>query len=124
MPLMRGERDTHRDIAVASNTLIYHTPILAKSAIITEDGWCLHYAGRYGDLIPDANLAGFKVIAPEVARTSNEPLLYHLPDDPHETRNGLHENEELAREIHQRYVAWLEEVGTPEEHLTGRRNLL
>jgi hypothetical protein len=30
---------------------------------------------------------------------------------------------ELAREIHQRYVVWLEEVGTPKEHLTGWRDL-
>ncbi len=35
----------------------------------------------------------------------------------------LAENAPLAREIHRRYVAWLEEQGTPEAHLAGRRRL-
>jgi len=123
MPLMRGEDSRHREIAVCSNTLIYHTPILAKSAIVTDDGWCLHYAGHYGDVVPDATIAGFKVIAPDIAKTSAAPALYYLPDDPDETRDLFQENRALAREIHRRYVAWLEETGTPGEHLVGRQEL-
>jgi len=32
-------------------------------------------------------------------------------------------NGRLAQEIHERYLAWLQEVGTPAEHLAGRRKL-
>ena len=123
MPLMRGENVAHRDIAVSSNTIIYHTPILAKSSIVTEDGWCLHYSGSYGEVAPDASMAGFKVIDPATAKTSSAPALYYLPDDPGETHDLLADNEPLARDILQRYAAWLEEHGTPEAHMAGRRNL-
>lgn len=123
MPLMRGETNRLRDIAVSSNTLIHHTPILARCAIVTEDGWCLHYAGSYEEAGVEGGLFTMKLINPEGARISSEPELYYLPDDPRETRNLIHENRALAREIHQRYVRWLEEIGTPEEHLAGRRKL-
>ena len=52
-----------------------------------------------------------------------EPELYHTADDPQETNNLIDGNQGLAQEIHERYVKWLGETGTPEEHLAGRRNL-
>ena len=123
MPLLRGETDRLRDIAVSSNTLIHHTPILAKSAIVTEDGWCLHYAGQYDKVSTDGKMFVGKLIDPGGARFSSEPELYYLPDDPQEQHNVIDGNEGLAREIHERHVSWLEELGMPEEHLAGRRKL-
>ncbi len=123
MPLMRGETDRLRDIAVSSSTLIRHTPILAKCAIVTEDGWCLHYAGSYEEAGAEGRVFTLKLASPEGARIPTDPKLYYLPDDPQESNNVIHENEGLAREIHERYVKWLEEVGTREEHLAGRRRL-
>ncbi|MFZ7104231.1 MAG: sulfatase [Peptococcaceae bacterium] len=49
MPLLRGEMKEFRDIAVSSNTLIHHTSGVAKCAVVTEDGWCLHFAGDYAE---------------------------------------------------------------------------
>jgi hypothetical protein len=123
MPLMRGETERVRDLAVCSNTLIHHTPILAKSAIVTEDGWCLHYAGHYQEVEQGGAMYTNKLIDLEKARISTAPALYRLTDDPKESRDLIEENEGLAREIHDRYVAWLAEVGTPPEHLAGRRTL-
>lgn len=123
MPLLRGEADRIRDIAVCSNTLIHHTPVLAKCAIVTEDGWCLHYAGRYDQEVRGAAMFINKLTDPGAARAPIEPALFHLPDDPKESRDTLHSNQKLAAEIHVRYVRWLEEVGCPEEHLAGRRKL-
>ena len=123
MPLMRGETDRHRDIAVSSNTIIHHTPLLAKTSIVTEDGWCLHYAGKYAKLAPEARMGSLKVIDPEAARLPTAPELYFTADDPKEANNVIGDNGKLASEIHDRYVKWLEETGTPEEHLTGRRGL-
>jgi hypothetical protein len=123
MPLIRGETERLRDIAVSSNTLIHHTPILAKGSIVTEDGWCLHYAGNYDDLDRDASMWISKLIDPKGARIPTEPALFYLPDDPRELNDVLDQNEGLAKEIHRRYVSWLEEIGTPQEHLAGRRKL-
>ena len=122
MPLMRGETDRLRDLAVCSNTLIHHTPILAKSAIVTEDGWCLHYAGTYDRIAQGAKMYTNKLLDVEQARIPTGPALYHLTDDPHESEDVISRNRGLAREIHHRYVGWLEEVGTPPEHLAGRRS--
>jgi arylsulfatase A-like enzyme len=125
MPLLCGEVNKHRDIVVCSNTLIHHTPMIAKSAIVTEDGWCLHYAGKYEQMKEGGSSLWWllKLIDPERARMSTEPALYYLPEDPNETSDVMGENPALSREIHERYVRWLEKVGTPEEHLAGRRKL-
>jgi hypothetical protein len=110
-------------MAVSSNTIIHHTPLLAKTSIVTEDGWCLHYFGKYNQLAPEAKMGSLKVIDPEAARLPTEPELYYIPDDAQEAVNVIDENERLAEEIHAHYVKWLEEAGTPEEHLAGRRSL-
>jgi hypothetical protein len=119
---MRGETH-HRDIAVSSCTLIHHTPILAKSAIVTEDGWCLHYSGSYQEIERDAAIWLVKLVDPDTAQLPAAPALYHLPTDPHEEHDVISSNEGLAREIHARYVKWLEAAGTPGEHLAGRRSM-
>ncbi len=123
MPLMRGETSRHRELAVSSNTLIHHTPIVAKSAIVTDDGWCLHYDGQYDRIARGGKFWLLNLLDPEHARLATEPALYYLPDDPQELHNVIDSNEALAREIHEWYVRWLEEMGTPEEHLAGRRKL-
>jgi hypothetical protein len=68
-------------------------------------------------------MGSLKVIDPEAARLPTAPELYFTPDDPKEANDVINDNEKLASEIHDRYVKWLEETGTPEEHLTGRRGL-
>lgn len=123
VPLIRGDLGKTRDLVVCSNTLIHHTPLLAKCAVVTEDGWCLHYSGAYAAGQSAGGLAGVQLVDATGARIPTEPALYYLPDDPNEERNVLEANEALAREIHERYVRFLEEIGTPEEHLAGRRNL-
>jgi arylsulfatase A-like enzyme len=123
MPLMRGQTDRHREFVVSSNTLIHHTPIVAKSAIVTEEGWCLHYAGRYDQISRGGKFWLLSLLDPEHARLSTEPALYYLPEDPQELHNVIDSNEALAQEIHQRYLTWLEALNTPEEHLAGRRRL-
>jgi arylsulfatase A-like enzyme len=122
VPLLHGETDHHRDVVVSSSTLISHSPQIAKCAIITEDGWCLHYAGDYDDADEAQGLgAADQLISLEITRAPTEPALFYLPDDPEEQHDVLAENRALAREIHARYVAWLEALGTPEAHLAGRR---
>lgn len=123
MPLLRGEANRLRDIVVCSNTLIHHTPILAKSAIVTEDGWCLHYSGTYEEIERGGAMYISKLIDDAVSRIPTRPALYHLPSDPDECNDVIESNWRLAEEIHARHVQWLEAVGTPEQHLAGRRKL-
>lgn len=123
MPLIRGEVSKLRDIAVCSNTLVHHTPILAKTAIVTEDGWCLHYSGEYAQITSGGAMYTNRLIDVDKARIPSQPLLYRLTDDPQESRNVIGDHPQMARDIHARYVRWLEEAGTPEEHLAGRRRL-
>ena len=125
MPLIRGEIARLRDIAVSSHTLIFPTGVLAKAAIVTEDGWCLHYAGSY-----DEPVVGGKLFNLELADAKNSllgtnpaPMLFHLTVDPGETTDVLDSNEGLAREVHDRYVGWLGETGTPAAYIAGRRRL-
>jgi arylsulfatase A-like enzyme len=123
MPLLRGETDRLRDMIVCSNTLIHHSPVLAKCAIVTQDGWCLHYAGKYDEIAKEGKMYTNILVDPQDARVPTRPALFYLPDDPDELNDVIGENESLAEELHTRYVKWLEEAGTPEEHLAGRRSL-
>ncbi len=124
MPLLRDETTRLRDLVVCSNTLIRHTPVMAKSAIVTEDGWCLHYSGNYAKPTSEGKLARAKLLNPDLACVPITPALYHLPTDPGEEKDVLKENQALAGEIHRRYVNWLEQVGTPAEHIAERRQLM
>jgi arylsulfatase A-like enzyme len=123
MPLLRGEVDKVRDIAVSSNTLIHHTPVLAKCSVVTEDGYCLHYAGTYDEQVKDAVMFINKLTNPDAAQELQAPALFCLTNDSDETNDLIGSNEALAQDIHQRYVAFLEELGTPAGHLAGRRKL-
>ncbi len=120
MPLLRGEVDRHRDLVVCSSTLIQHTSVIAKSAIITEDGWCLHYSGAYDEQAGAGEMAGVDLIDPSHAVIPCTPTLYYLPEDPGEEHDCAPTHEALAREIHARYVRWLQDYDIPAEHLRGR----
>ncbi|VBB04922.1 sulfatase [Lucifera butyrica] len=124
IPIIRGETEKLRDITVSSQTIIHHTEVLAKCAIVTEDGWCLHYSGAYEEELKEPAKLDVTLIEAKPRYEQIEPALFYLPDDPKEENNLIKGNEKLAEEIHRRYVEWLEEVGTPEEHLAGRRRLV
>ena len=91
--------------------------------MVTSDGWCLHYSGAYSAAEARTMKTKGKVIGPGDPEISLQPALYNLATDPGEMNDLFASNEALAAEIHQRYVAWLEEVGTPPEHVEGRRAL-
>jgi len=124
VPLMRGEVDRVREIAVSSHTLINATPAIAKTAIVTDDGWCLHYAGHYPDAMEGTNSAGLPICPADQLELPAHPSLYFLPDDPGETNNLLDANSSLAKKIHGLYVGFLESVGTPERYLSHRRKFV
>ena len=126
VPLMMGDMDKLHDIVVSSFALKEKTPRLSKSMITAEDGWALSYAGEGDPSVED----------PEVPTTfasgTNEgdyqlgdkaPALYNLNDDPEQMHNVIQDNKDAAKDIHAKYVEYLERCETPEEYLQYRRKL-
>ena len=49
--------------------------------------------------------------------------LYRTKDDPGHQKNLYQEFPEVAEELHKKFVAWLEEIGTSSKYLDPRRNI-
>jgi len=124
-PVVRGERDEMRPIAVTSPTLMYGTRAV-QFTTITDGEWSLIYPGarfeagkgaesRMVDSIKRAHRALYK--------GAGGPELYHLPSDPGQAKNVFAERREIAKRLHARHVKMLEELGTPEEYLANRMEL-
>jgi arylsulfatase A-like enzyme len=123
VPLMDGDIDRVREIAVASHSLIHPTPAVAKASIVTEDGWCLHYSGHYTTAYQGQSTVGRPFAPVESLAFPIRPSLFDLEGDPGEQEDVLDSNLAKAREILEAYVAFLESVDTPGEYLAGRRVL-
>jgi len=124
VPLMTGHQERVRDFIVSSNPLIIPSPLLAKCAIVTEQGWCLLYSGD------DTALSGETVTGVSTfgdlihATVGYAPALYYLPHDPAQQTNLIAEKATIAIDIHTRYIAYLEALGTEERYIQPRRKLL
>lgn len=54
----------------------------------------------------------------------NQPVeLYRTKDDPGHQKNLYQEFPKVAEELHKKFVAWLEKMGTPSKYLDPRRNM-
>jgi len=98
LPIITGENDEEREIAVSSASLIemkIPTQIVYKITV-TSRRWAL--------LVPP----------PE---TRAEPELYDLSKDPQETKNLVEEKPEIADQLHSKMIKFLEALGTSEEIL-------
>lgn len=112
VPLITGDQSRVHDLAITSWPLynpgqtirvvddLERLVIEPLPSTITDGDWTLLYA------------------------VHGEPVeLYHLPSDPKQERNVFEGNEAVARDLHARFVAFLEEVGTDERHVDPRRRL-
>ncbi|HIE51986.1 MAG TPA: sulfatase [Armatimonadetes bacterium] len=99
LPLLRGEVEQVRDLAISSWQLP-RRPEQRVLSVITEKEWCLHYYGPGGP-----------------------HELYHLPSDPQQQRNRLETEREVAEGLHRRYVEFLRQIRTPADRLALRSRL-
>jgi arylsulfatase A-like enzyme len=99
VPLLRGEVERVRDLAVSSWSF-KRVNRFRPSTIRTEE-WSLVFW-----------------------RSGIEAELYHLATDPGEQRNLLSEHRDVARDLHRRYVALMQELETPGRNYWPRRFLL
>ncbi len=91
VPVVRGERDGHREFAFSSGYLDEdRDPLKTRIAVRSHDGWSLHFHPAY------------------------EPEVYRIPDDPGETNNIFEGNEDQAARLHAAFLDFLREVGAPE----------
>ena len=132
VPLMMGDTDKLHDIAVSSFPLNNKTARLAKSAIVSDDNWVLHYAGETDPSLEEPEVpatfgGGFEVKSGlnegDYKLGDYEPKLYNLEDDPDEISNVIDDNKDKAKDLHAKYVEYLEKCNTPEEYLALRRKL-
>ena len=123
---LRGERDESRPIAVTSPAIIYGTLTQAFTTI-TDDEWSLIYPGaRFepGETAASEIVDSMRRVHKPIYQGAGGPELYHLPSDPKQQKNVFAANRQVAERLHREHVRLLEELGTPEEHLANRRELV
>lgn len=97
VPVMSGSARSIRDFAVSSLTYQQDAEVRCPTSFRTRD--YLYIDG--GDEWPAS--------------------LYDLGRDPGETRNVIDRKPEIARRMHERYIAFLEEINCPRERIEARR---
>ena len=123
MPVLRGEADNVRDMAISSASIIHGNRARRWSTVVKGE-WALMYGGD-----PAATLEGAtsyivdsdKRTEAELFEGGGRPELYHIPTDPTHTKNVIAENEDVARRLHAEHVEFLQKLDTPEEHLKHRK---
>jgi len=127
-PLLKGEKPSWRDFAVASPSII-DGPIAGQRISVITQEWFLIYCGQVNKALKEMPaerkiriVDGLERLQKIVGgRPRNE--LYHLPKDPKQVNDVFEENIQVAREIHARLVRFLESIGTKEEILRYWRRL-
>lgn len=125
-PVLRGETDEHRPIAISSPSII-HGRQSVQFTTVTDGEWSLIYpgAGVAGEGGAEAAIVdSIRRVHKRLWPGSGGPELYHLPSDPGQKRNVLAERPDIARRLHASHVRFLEELSTPEEFLAHRRELV
>jgi arylsulfatase A-like enzyme len=124
VPILRGERDSTRPIAITSRTLIYGVGS-RQFTTITDDEWALIYPGaKYeAGTAEDRAVDSIKRVHAALYQGASGPELYHLPSDPRQQRNVFPQHRDVAARLHAEHVRMLESLGAPEQHLANRREL-
>lgn len=110
--LLRGEKDTFRDFVITSPPL--YNP--GEPTKIVDD-WLRTVEEPHYSTITTPKWTF-------LYSTENSPAeLYDIENDPTESQNVIDKNWQVAEKLHQKFVRFLEKVGTDEHHLTSRRRL-
>ncbi|MCX7012445.1 MAG: sulfatase [Candidatus Sumerlaeota bacterium] len=97
LPVLRGEKKRLRDFAVSGTNYVQDEEVRSPTCYRTKD-WLYVYGG-------------------DEWRSE----LYDLKNDPDEKRNVLKQRLSVARDLHQRYLEFLESVDCPPKSLALRR---
>jgi len=120
VPLLEGRTDRLWDFCVTSPTIIRGAGGGVRATITTDD-WAYICAGKppVGEEYVTREVDGLaKRVRAEEAVPSE---LYHLLSDPHQKRDVIAEHPNVAVDLRARYVRFLQELGTKEEHVAPWR---
>ena len=110
--LLEEEKDTFRDFVVSSPPL-YNA---GESSKIVDD-WTRTVKKPHFSTIATPKWTF-------LYSTENSPAqLYDIENDPKESQNVLDKNWQVAKDLHQKFVRFLEGLGTDEHYLASRREL-
>jgi arylsulfatase A-like enzyme len=125
VPVLHGETDEHRALAVSSPSII-HGRRSAQFTTVTKGEWSLIYPGASVEEDATAETAmvdSIRRVHKRLWAGKGGPELYHLPTDSEQEHNVIAENRAVAEQLHAEHVRMLEELGTREEYLENRRRL-
>jgi arylsulfatase A-like enzyme len=111
VPVLRGEQDEHRPFIVSSWPLYF-----AEGELTTAVDSRPRRIASYMPLTVTTRTRSLLLGGPDEA-----PELYDLELDPGEQENVWPAHADEGRELAERAVVFLEELGTPERHLVPRR---
>jgi arylsulfatase A-like enzyme len=123
VPALQGRADAPaRDIMVSSYSIV--SAYAGRPSTITTDRWALVYgapesADASGSAEDNRSMERAEVPLPLASR----PALYDRHADPRHACNVIPDHIDVARELHGRYLEFLESVGTPRLHVERRRVL-
>ena len=123
-PVLRGDRDDHRSLAVASPSIT--SAIGHRYSTVVADEWALICRGEEaatGRISTTSAVDSVQRVEAAVLPGAGGPELYHLPSDPGQRSNVIQKHREVARSLHQRYLDFLSELGTAKELVNRRRHL-
>lgn len=112
LPLVRGETDALHDIVVSSAPL-EEVGTLSK----TVDDQAREIVEVSPSTISDGEWDLLYAVSGQAVE------LYRRNEDPGHQHNVAAQHADVVRDLHARFVAWLEAQGTPEAHLAQRRSL-
>jgi arylsulfatase A-like enzyme len=110
-PVLTGEQDEHRPFVVSSWPLYF-----AEGELTTAVDSRARRIASYMPLTVTTRTRSLVLGGPD-----EPPELYDLKSDPGEEHNVWQAHADEGRELAERAVAFLEELGTPERHLLPRR---
>lgn len=129
MPIMRGEKETLREIAISSPTLSapnIQVPQPTNRSSITDKEWMLIY-GSQVDKVDEPEITEMVDSMKRQMRILEKlpilPELYHLTSDPNCAKNVINENFDEAKRLHKSFVEFLVSTGMPEKHLRFFREI-
>ncbi len=97
LPVITGQRRKVRDAAITSHTYVQDSEVRCPTSF-RDDRYLYVYGGDEA-----------------------ESGLYYLPADPQEERSIIGRAADIAGQMHERMLAFLEEIECPAERLAGRR---
>jgi len=120
LPLIKGEVESLRDVAVSSWAITQDVSSGRRSTI-ADGKWALIYGGvAEGQTTQTTSVVDSVRRSEQAYMPGKEPELYDLESDPGQERNVFDAERDIAAQLHKNYVDMLRAAGTHERYLKPR----